>query len=267
MHPLLEGNMAYLPGSLGNDTILGTAATDTIRAGAGHDLILGDGRDGPQPAIYPDPSGGPAPLGNDIDAGGGNDTVQSGYGADTVHGGAGDDLIQGWGVLADSTPYREAYARDADRGDVLHGDAGQDTIRAGGGNDQLDGGDGNDVLEGGTGADTLTGGAGADIFVFGALDARARLPVYDTQGDVVTDFQDGVDRLDLSQFAHRLPSVPTDVLADGNFTDLTHLQVRSTIVDGNTKVEIHLPSTSFGVDKSITLLGQHHLTAAEVIWA
>lgn len=260
--------MAHLHGTTGNDTLAGTADADLLRAGAGNDLIQGDGPDGWHPAIFPAAPSGPAPAGNTIHAGAGEDTVFAGYGADTVHGGAGDDLILGWGVLADSIPYREAYARDADGSDVLHGGAGRDTLRGGGGDDALHGGAGDDLLEGGTGADTLTGGAGADIFVFGALDARSRLPVYDTQGDVVTDFEGGTDRLDLSAFAHRLPDVAADVLADSPFTDPTHLQVRSILDGENTRVEIHLPGTaSLGVDAVITLLGQHHLTAADVIFA
>ena len=67
--------MAFLLGTTGNDTIHGTVAGDTIRSGAGHDLILGDGLDGPHAAIFPDPSGGAAPQGNAIGAGDGNDTV------------------------------------------------------------------------------------------------------------------------------------------------------------------------------------------------
>ena len=260
--------MPLLYGTTGADTILGTAAADGIRAGAGNDLIYGDGLDGPHPAIFPDPAGGPAPQGNTINAGTGDDTVLAGYGADTVQGGSGDDLIQGWGALAQSSLYRDAYARDADGGDSLRGDAGNDTLRGGGGTDRLDGGDGGDLLGGGTGADTLQGGAGADRFVFGGLDARARMPVYDTQGDVVADFQDGLDQLDLSAFARRLPGVATDVLADVAFTDPTHLQVRSVIDGADTRVEIHLPGGgSLGVDAVITLLGQHHLGAADVLFA
>ena len=58
------------------------------------------------------------------------------------------------------------------------------------------------------------------------------------------------------------------MLADGAFTDPTHLQVRSVILGANTKVEIHLPGPmSIGVDVAITLIGQHHLTEADVIFA
>jgi hypothetical protein len=52
----------------------------------------------------------------------------------------------------------------------------------------LAGGDGVDILNGGVGDDTLTGGAGADRYMF---DARG------WGVDTITDFQHGVDDLDL----------------------------------------------------------------------
>ncbi|MFC7473879.1 hypothetical protein ACFQS7_05910 [Dankookia sp. GCM10030260] len=58
------------------------------------------------------------------------------------------------------------------------------------------------------------------------------------------------------------------VLADTGFTDATQLQVRSVIAGADTRMEIHLPgSGSLGVDAVITLLGQRHLTAQDVIFA
>lgn len=56
--------------------------------------------------------------------------------------------------------------------------------------DTLQGGGGADWLHDGAGSDVLTGGAGADVFVFardGALDR-------------ISDFEDGVDRIDLSDW-------------------------------------------------------------------
>ncbi|MNQ52412.1 Poly(beta-D-mannuronate) C5 epimerase 1 [compost metagenome] len=73
--------------------------------------------------------------------------------------------------------------------DVLIGDGGENYLFGYGGNDTLIGGDGNDILLGGLGDDTLTGGGGADIF---------RWQAGDTGHDVVTDFELGVDSLDLS---------------------------------------------------------------------
>lgn len=260
--------MPVLRGTPGDDTLPGTSGADRILAGAGSDLILGDGRDGPHPAVFRGALPLGLPAGNMVQAGAGNDTVLAGYGADTVWGGAGDDLIRGWGVLAAQDPVGEALARDADLGDLLHGGRGRDTLLGGGGDDVLDGSLGDDRLVGGVGADTLFGGAGRDVFAFGALDARARLPVHDTRGDIVVDFTEGEDRLDLAEFARRLPGVALDVLADTGFTDPAHLQVRSVVSGANTLVEIHLPGTaSLGVDATILLLGEHHLAAGDVLFA
>ncbi|MFC3170273.1 hypothetical protein [Paracoccus fontiphilus] len=57
-----------------------------------------------------------------------------------------------------------------------------------GGNDRIIGADGDDTLNGGAGNDRLTGGEGRDLFI--ASPGR----------DVITDFEDGVDMLDLSAF-------------------------------------------------------------------
>ncbi|OAN69535.1 hypothetical protein A8B83_01070 [Rhodobacteraceae bacterium EhC02] len=63
--------------------------------------------------------------------------------------------------------------------DILAGSAGADTI---------DGGAGHDVVMDGAGSDRMTGGPGADMFILTA----------DGTPDVITDFQPGQDRLDLS---------------------------------------------------------------------
>jgi Ca2+-binding RTX toxin-like protein len=258
----MEMNMTgTLLGTTGNDTLWGNGGLDRILAGDGNDFILGDGPDGPHPIIPPEPWVALPVGGNVIDAGIGRDTIFAGYGTDTVHGSDGADLIVGWGVLTLSSPYRADYARDADGADTLRGNAGDDTIMGGGGADLLDGGSGSDRLMGGVGADTLIGGTGVDRFVFGELDAHRA-------AEVVADFTTGEDHLDFVAFAQRLPGVSNDVLADTSFTDPTHLQVRSVIVGGNTRVEIHLPTTnSLGVDATITLLGLHHMTAADAIFA
>ena len=82
--------------------------------------------------------------------------------APTLVGGAGADLLRG-----------------DDRGDLLSGGAGNDTLY---------GAAGRDILMDGAGADVMTGGSGADHFVL----AR------DGASDRITDFEPGVDRLDLT---------------------------------------------------------------------
>ena len=71
--------------------------------------------------------------------------------------------------------------------DVLTGGRGNDTLYGENGSDRLSGGDGKDVLIGGQGNDRLTGGADADIFSF-AKNGGA---------DTITDFQNGIDHLQL----------------------------------------------------------------------
>lgn len=102
----------------------------------------------------------------------GNDTLYGGGGNDCLYGNGGDDLIFGGGGVTDPT----------NNPDTLYGGNGNDVLYGNGGDDILNGGNGNDTLYGGLGIDNLTGGAGADIF-------------YATQGDLITDFQQGVDTL------------------------------------------------------------------------
>lgn len=77
--------------------------------------------------------------------------------------------------------------------DVFNGADGitQGEVRGEAGDDLLIGGRLSDNLIGGDGNDTLTGGAGRDTFGFGPTDRGA---------DVITDFQNGLDRLDVSDF-------------------------------------------------------------------
>ena len=75
--------------------------------------------------------------------------------------------------------------------DRIWGGTGNDTLEGGAGKDILDGGDGADVIVGGWGDDILTGGAGADLFVFN--DDR-------TRDDVITDFEDGIDIIQIASY-------------------------------------------------------------------
>lgn len=76
----------------------------------------------------------------------------------------------------------------AAQGQSLTGTAGGDVLIGGVGTDRLAGGGGDDILRDGGGGDTLTGGGGADIFVL----------AHDGMRDTISDFQPGVDRIDLS---------------------------------------------------------------------
>ena len=85
------------------------------------------------------------------------------------------------------TSLNKFYSYGGSSADTLLTGAGDDVLGGKAGDDILNGGGGNDKLIGGDGDDQLSGGLGNDTFVF-----------EDNWGkDVVTDFEDGFDRLDL----------------------------------------------------------------------
>ncbi|WP_103258867.1 calcium-binding protein [Tabrizicola aquatica] len=190
---VLIGIEAYELG-FGNDRFLGSLANDRVNGLAGNDML--DGRAGDDWL-----AGG---AGNDsLYGGGGDDWLLGGAGNDRLDGGAGLDIASyadaTAGVVADlATP---ALNQGDARGDLyigieglegsalndsLAGDGGSNRLLGGAGNDSLSGRAGDDWLDGGAGDDWLTGGTGADTFVF-------------TGGrDVLTDFTEGSDRIQLS---------------------------------------------------------------------
>jgi serralysin len=73
--------------------------------------------------------------------------------------------------------------------DIIFAAGGHDTLVAKGGNDLLFGQEGNDTLTGGAGVDTMTGGADRDAFDFNSAG--------ETTGDRISDFTQGLDKIDL----------------------------------------------------------------------
>jgi len=63
--------------------------------------------------------------------------------------------------------------------------------------EKIVGGAGADVIHGDSGADTMTGGAGADVFVYDSL-SDAISPKKGGAVDTIADFQNGTDKIDLS---------------------------------------------------------------------
>ncbi|MEM7529566.1 MAG: hypothetical protein AAF416_18165, partial [Pseudomonadota bacterium] len=204
----------------GNDLVIGTDQANEIVTNKGNDYVEGGGG---ADWIY-------TGAGDDtIDAGAGDDVVQGGRGRDQVDGGDGYDtlvttdfngayqvdLVTGWSnEWAWAYNFEAAVTGDGDDivtgndaanqittnggHDVLTGGLNDDMLRGGAGHDSLDGGadddillggDDDDELIGGRGDDELTGGAGADTFVFTSSDRGS---------DTITDFEIGVDTLDLS---------------------------------------------------------------------
>lgn len=151
------------PGSISHH---GTAANDIVNGSNAPGKLWGD-------------------AGNDYVVGGyWDDKAWGGDGDDKIYGGSGDDKL--WGGAGDDSVL---YGESGD--DRIWGEAGNDVLYGGNGHDKLWGGDGNDTLDGGVHDDQLWGGAGADSFVFAASAGH----------DKIYDFEQGVDRIDLTQLA------------------------------------------------------------------
>jgi len=220
-----------LSGGDGNDRLIEGAGTDSLTGGAGHDFIVvtdasiaNDGyRGGPGSdtisfnevtlnsgttidlaagSIVDGVTAGSEVIetiehvigsqGNETIAGtGGGNVLKGAGGADHIIGRGGDDALGGGGGRDTLTggAGNDSIAGDAGR-DSLVGGSGDDILFGGVGPDTLRGGSGNDTLVGGEGDDTLFGNGGADIFTFDVGDGH----------DTVSDFQDGTDLLDFTDF-------------------------------------------------------------------
>ncbi|MGL5010600.1 MAG: calcium-binding protein, partial [Paracoccaceae bacterium] len=137
-----------------------------------------------------------------------------------------------------------------DGDDVLTGSGAGDQLYGGNGNDVLAGGAGHDILLDGAGADTLTGGGGADVFVLSA----------DGAPETITDFELGVDRIDLSEWGrlYDLSGLTWMARPDG-FAFFFSLGAGDEGVEGQTANGAALTAANF---VAADFFGQWHLTGA-----
>ncbi|WP_375173916.1 calcium-binding protein [Pseudooceanicola sp.] len=122
-------------------------------------------------------------------------------------------------------------------GDVLTGGHSGDLLWGAAGDDILRGNAGADILAGGAGQDTLTGGAGADVFVFDDNPSR----------DLVTDFELGEDRIDLSRWGriYDASALTIDSRWDGADIHYGDLSLRLASADGQRLTEDDLTNDVF----------------------
>ncbi|WP_133126115.1 VWA domain-containing protein, partial [Vibrio sp. 10N.286.49.B3] len=147
--------------------------------------------------------------------------------ADLAHGGAGDDTIFG-----------------EEGTDIIFGSSGDDKLDGGEGDDGLRGGTGDDVLIGGAGDDILIGGLGDDILTGGDDDNLFKWvdASLDDGTDVITDFTDGEDKIDLSE-----------LLADTNSNDMNDLLANISVeVDGD-NINLIIPHDNDTQSQTIVL--------------
>lgn len=200
-----RGGNDYLVGGNGNDRVSGNAGNDFINGGSGNDTINGGG-------------GRDELLGNSgadrLFGGSGNDTLYGGIGNDFLQAGTGNDRLFG-DDGADRLEGREGA-------DFLNGGGGNDFLLGGSGADRLFGSAGNDRLNGGNGNDLLVGGGGSDTFIFNEGSGR----------DIIRDFQNNIDELDLRDFdfANRSQALSNADFRGGNvvfeFNDGSELVVQ-----------------------------------------
>jgi Ca2+-binding RTX toxin-like protein len=201
--PIFDNGIGYaIEGTELSETLYGSQLADSIFGLGGDDVLYGqDGRDF-------------------ISGGNGNDSLHGGNGADVLDGGEGLDTVSYFGSAAVTVDLRDRGFGGQAEGDTyinvenvfgssfgdvllgnatdntlngwagddhLFGDFGNDNLQGDAGQDRLEGGAGNDLLDGGLGNDVLVGGTGADTFIFRPSSGA----------DQIVDFQIGTDLIAL----------------------------------------------------------------------
>ena len=188
-----------LNGGAGNDTLIGGAGVDTLNGGDGNDNIRSDGDGGTYRGEAGNDVMFSGLGNETMDGGTGVDLIdhtafngnyvfnmttgltnfagESYTNFENVNMGGGNDTVTG----------------NASN-NVINGGAGNDTLNGGAGNDTLTGGNGNDILVGGAGKDTMSDGGGDDIYRYFSTSESA----VGAQRDIILDLTRGFDKLDLS---------------------------------------------------------------------
>ncbi|WP_370168091.1 hypothetical protein [Sinorhizobium fredii] len=185
-----------LVGNAGDDVLKGGNGDDTLVDGAGDDQLFGNA--GNDRLTRDDPAG------KDLfDGGAGIDTLSFSDGSTSVVLDLQDQATNkglALGLAVRNFEVIEGSGAD----DEIHGDANGNILRGLDADDLLDGRAGNDTLIGGKGDDWLTGGAGNDRFVFDK-------DGFDGEGDVITDFVRGQDKLVIERDAFSIAAGDTAV--------------------------------------------------------
>lgn len=230
------GGVTLFEGSTGGDNLAGTSAGEDFVGGLGNDVLNARGGDDTMVGGFGDDQYFVEQAGDVVieQANQGRDLVRSAIsftlGANIEVGTTRNDSV----VIDITGNELDNEINGNSQINVLLGEDGQDRLRGGGGDDTLDGGADNDVLEGGT---------GADVFVFGP----------DSGIDLVTDFEVGVDLIDITALgiAYADMLIQDGPLGAQVFFDLTAGSVDLITFTGVSASELLLDSfvTVFGANQ------------------
>ena len=165
-------------------------------------------------------------IGNNFNAGDGDDVIFGGNDQDFIRGGTGDDSLLGEARRGSGGPdvlFGEAgddFLDGGAHGDWLSGGKDNDLLWGGKGNDYLDGGNGDDRLSGDQGNDELKGGKGSDTFIFGGNFGRDTIMDFPATGprkqqDHI-EFRKGVFHNSLGNEAETLAEFKAALMQVGN---------------------------------------------------
>jgi Ca2+-binding RTX toxin-like protein len=210
LNETITGNVQsnHIDGGAGNDTIDGGLGSDVLDGGSGSNTVSFISHDIALPFIDEEFV---IDLGHPGDDGGAeiNGRLAAGAPLQILE----QDQLKNFQNVIGSSHAELISGSELDN--RIDGRGGDDVMNGFQGNDTLMGGDGNDRLIGGPGADILTGGKDADKFVFLQV---ADSPNSPGQFDTITDFQSGIDKIDL----HAIDASP-----DGGFQHLVFDAVHS----------------------------------------
>jgi Ca2+-binding RTX toxin-like protein len=228
-------------GSDQGDFIVGSSVDNVLKGGKGDDQLFGgDGRD-------------------TLFGGDNNDLLAGGKGADTMYGGDGIDTLS----YADSTAgVTVDLSRGIGHGGDAEGDSFKDVENVTGSRfaDTLTGNNGDNVLFGGRGQDTLIGGGGKDTFLFtGNMFGTDSAP---SNPDVIKDFVQGQDIIDLSRLNYSWGQAPSHQLVD-HFSGAAN-EVMVVVGSGSTTVLADLNGDKVA-DFAVELSDPIHLTATDFL--
>ena len=246
------GGVPLIEGDTGNNDLFGSAADEDFVGGGGNDRFF---------------------------AFQGNDTMVGGFGNDRYFvTDAGDVVIEQdfQGIdqidttisltLADGVENGAVSGNNAvditgnDLNNFITGSAQTNVLLGGAGRDRLIAFGGDDTLNGGTGRDVLEGGTGADLFVFEA----------DSDIDLITDFEVGVDLIDITALgiAYADMRIVDGALGAQVYLDLTPGSVDLITLSGVSASQLLLDSfvTVFGANQPpiVGTAGNDNLTGSQI---